>query len=168
MTRASLVLRASDEERRAVGRQLGREPRGPWGVAERCTFGEPSVIVTAPRLDDGTPFPTLWWLTCPWLVERVSQLESEGGAADWAARLASDDALAEKLIAADSRYRAARAAVGQGEDPCAEVGIGGQSDPLAPKCLHAHVAASLAGLDDPIGQHVVMECGRTCDAGRCP
>ena len=68
----------SAADRSAVARQLGREPRGMVGVAHRCGCGEPDVVVTAPRLPDGTPFPTLYYLTCPRLTGAVSTLEADG------------------------------------------------------------------------------------------
>src|SRR5258708_1152223 len=55
----------------AITRQLGRVPRGLLGVAHRCPCGLPDVVQTAPRLPDGTPFPTLYYLTCPRAVAAV-------------------------------------------------------------------------------------------------
>ena len=68
----------SDADRAADQRQLGREPRGVVAVRTRCQCGEPDVVKTAPRLPDGTPFPTLYYLTCPRLTGAVSTLEAEG------------------------------------------------------------------------------------------
>jgi hypothetical protein len=65
-----------------VSRQLGREPRSPFDVVVRCEHGYPAVIESAPVLEDGTPFPTRFWLTCPSLVADVAQAESVPG---WAA-----------------------------------------------------------------------------------
>ncbi|MDH4139592.1 MAG: DUF501 domain-containing protein [Coriobacteriia bacterium] len=155
------------EDSLIVTAQLEREPRVPWRVATRCRFGRPSTIASPPRLADGTPFPTLFWLTCPWLVRRVGEEESRGSAAQWAKRLAEDSVLAQRLEAADSRYRELRAAEGGGDDPCADVGIAGQREPIATKCLHAHVAAYLAGTDDPVGEAVVCETEPECDDDRC-
>ncbi len=62
----------------AVARQLGREPRGVLGIAYRCPNGEPGVVKTAPKLPDGTPFPTLYYLTHPALTAAASRLESTG------------------------------------------------------------------------------------------
>ncbi len=61
-----------------VAAQLGREPRGVQGVAHRCPCGSPDVVQTAPRLPDGTPFPTTFYATCPRLTGAISTLESEG------------------------------------------------------------------------------------------
>src|SRR6185312_14240941 len=62
----------------AVARQLGREPRGVLEIAYRCPNGEPGVVKTAPKLPDGTPFPTLYYLTHPTLTAAASRLESSG------------------------------------------------------------------------------------------
>ena len=155
-------------DRAIVTAQLRREPRGGWLVEVRCAFGFPQVITTAPLVDDETRFPTLHWLTCPWLVEGVSAAESAGEVAQWAGRLAADPALSERMLRADARYRESRAAVSPtGADPCPEVGIAGQRDPLATKCLHAHAAAALAGIDDPVGSELLAALGTVCPDDRC-
>ena len=157
---------AADDEA-TVARQLGRAPRGAWSVAARCAWGRPTVIVTPPSLPGGEPFPTVLWLTCPWLAERVSALESAGGTGEWSARLAADESLASRMRAADGAYRARRARLAGGEDPCRGTGVAGQRDPLGTKCLHAHVAAALGGLDDPIGLELLESVQRECPDDRC-
>ncbi|MDP2183551.1 MAG: DUF501 domain-containing protein [Actinomycetota bacterium] len=148
-----------------VEAQVGRAPRGPWSTYVRCGFGRPSVISSSPLLDDGTPFPTLYWLTCPWLVERVGALESSGEVAAWTRRLAADPVRAGAMRDADAEYRFRRSLAGT--DPCSPVGIAGQRDPLAIKCLHAHVAAFLAGIADPIGEAVLGQIDAECPDDRC-
>lgn len=152
-----------------VASQLGREPRIPWRVVVRCDHGAPSVIAMPPRLSDGAPFPTLYWLTCPFLVAAVHRLESEGGAASSAEQLAANEGLAARMIGADAEYRRRRAQEAEpSTDPCASVGIAGQADPLKTKCLHAHVAAALAVINDPVGVACLDIVGRSCPQGRCP
>jgi len=156
---------SADED--TVSRQLGRPPRGTWRVATRCSYGYPTVIATPSILASGEPFPTLFWLTCPHLIEVVGQLESAGEVEAWAARLAADPALATSMRAADELYRSARAEESNGFDVCATVGIAGQRDPLATKCLHAHVAAALAGIADPVGESILGSIERECESERC-
>ncbi len=166
MTLAPSEAGPAPNDRALVAAQLGREPRGRWRVGTRCVWGAPSTIVTEPLLDDGSPFPTLQWLTCPWLAERAASEESAGGADAWSTRLAEDAGLAARLRVADEAYRCARADLAGGADPCAGVGIAGQRDPLGVKCLHAHVAAALAGTGDPVGEALVSAWGTSCDDGR--
>lgn len=147
--------------------QLGRSPRDPWRVGVRCGYGYPSVIVTPPLLDGGEPFPTLFYLTCPWLVDEVSRLESAGGISGWAERIAGEPELAARMRASDTRYREMRAQEGGGEDPCSDMGIAGQADPLATKCLHAHVAAYLGGTSDPVGEATLAVVETECQNERC-
>jgi hypothetical protein len=71
------------------------------------------------------------------------------------------------MRAADAEYRARRAELADGTDPVPGVGIAGQRDPLATKCLHAHVASALAGIDDPVGLQVLDEVGRECPDDAC-
>lgn len=150
-----------------VRAQLGRPPRDPWRVAVRCAYGYPSVIASPGRLEDGTPFPTLFWLTCPWIAETAWRAESAGETAAWASVASSDESIGEQLKAADVKLRQARVAESGGLDPCASVGIAGQRDPLGVKCLHAHAALALSGIDDPIGRAVLEERGRYCPDERC-
>lgn len=144
--------------------QLGRPARKPWEIVARCSHGRPTTILTGPLLGDGAPFPTLYWLTCPWLRAYVDGLESSGVVGEWRARLAAEPELARRMDRADSQYRERRAVAAGGIDPCAAVGIAGQRDSSATKCIHAHVAAALAGIDDPIGTEVI----RVIDPMWCP
>ena len=156
----------SEADTRTVTWQLGRNPRGRWRVVVRCSYGAPVVIATAPAVGE-TPFPTLYYLTCPHLVAEAAAVESAGGCEQWRVRLADDAALVARLRAADDAYRVARAAEGGGNDVAAGVGIGGERDVLGVKCLHTHVAAYLAGIDDPLGESTLMGLGRECGDGRC-
>lgn len=151
----------------AVAWQLGRVPRGAWRVGARCSHGYPITIVTAPVTDAGEPFPTLCYLTCPYLTEEVSRLESGGFGQTVRSMVASSESLASRLLDADDSYRKARAIEGGGVDPTPDVGIAGQRDPLAVKCLHAHVAAYLTGFADPIGEVVMLDRPAECRDRRC-
>ncbi len=151
-----------------VARQVGRAPRTPWRVAATCRHGFPSVIASPSRLDDDTPFPTLYWLTCPYLAEVASAEESAGRLAEWDARIEQDASLAGELAAADDDLRARRAAESGGEDACGDAGVAGQGgERLAAKCLHARVALALAGVGDPIGIELLERVGDACDDRRC-
>ncbi|MRS12060.1 MAG: DUF501 domain-containing protein [Actinobacteria bacterium] len=158
------------DEAAIVAWQLGRTPRGPWRVVARCTHGYPICILTSPMIEGGEPFPTLYYLTCPHLVAEVSSLESSGQLEVWRKRLVDDFALAARLRDADEEYRKRRAAEAGGVDPTPGVGIAGQRGVLGTKCLHAHVAATLAGIGDPVGEGVLQavaspECVRAECAG---
>ncbi|MGE5693726.1 MAG: DUF501 domain-containing protein [Candidatus Sericytochromatia bacterium] len=123
----------------AVARQLGREPRGVLAIAYRCPNGEPGVVKTAPRLPDGTPFPTLYYLTHPALTAAASRLESSGLMKEMTARLASEPELAAAYRRAHESYLAERDAV---EPLGTASSAGGMPDRV--KCLHVLIAHSLA------------------------
>jgi hypothetical protein len=125
------------------------------------------VIVSPGILDDGTPFPTHAWLTCQYLVELLAAEESAGAAAGWAERARIDPDLAARLAAADAVLRDVRARESGGTDPCQSVGLAGQRGPLGVKCLHAHVALALIGIEDPIGEAELRKIQPTCDDVRC-
>jgi hypothetical protein len=123
----------------AVTRQLGREPRGVLEIAYRCPNGEPGVVKTAPRLDDGTPFPTLYYLTHPALTAAASRLESEGVMRTMTAALRDDPELAGAYRRAHESYLAERDAV----EPLGTTFSGGGM-PDRVKCLHVVMAHALA------------------------
>jgi uncharacterized protein len=140
---------------RVVEAQLGRPPRGRWRVTRRCHLGLPMVIENHPRLDDGSPFPTTFWLTCPILIKRVSKLESRGVLGGTTQRLASDEELRARLAAALERYRARRDHHAVLKDPGGPPGGG----PARVKCLHAHLAHELADPPNPIGSLALAQAG---------
>ena len=123
----------------AVTRQLGREPRGVLEIAYRCPNGEPAVVKTSPRLPDGTPFPTLYYLTHPVLTAAASRLESEGLMRDMTDRLAADPQLAAAYRRAHESYLAERDAI----EPLG-TGFSGGGMPDRVKCLHVLIAHALA------------------------
>ncbi len=147
-------LRHTDQDEYVVAAQLGRPTRGRWTVARRCHLGVPMVIENAPRLEDGSPFPTLFWLTCPILVKRVSKLESDGRMAEMTGRL-RDQGLRARLEHAIDRYVKRRDAHEALTDAGASLGGG----PERVKCLHAHVAHELADGPNPVGAATMAEVG---------
>jgi hypothetical protein len=152
------------EEREIVGRQLGRPPRALVAVAHRCPCGLPDVVETAPRLDDGTPFPTLYYLTCPRATAAASRLESTGRMREWQADLQTDPDLAARYRAAHESYLARREA--RGPLPTRS-SAGGMPDRV--KCLHAlagHALAAGPGVN-PIGDRAVEAMGEWWAAGPC-
>ena len=127
----------SEADRSAVERQLGRPPRGLRRVAHRCACGEPDVVETEPRLPDGTPFPTLYYLTCPRMTAAISMLEAEGRMRQMQDRLADDPGLVASYRRAHEEYLSKRQAIVE-VDEIAEVTAGGMPDRV--KCLHVLVA----------------------------
>jgi hypothetical protein len=154
----------SDADRAAVTAQLGRAPRGVREVAHRCPCGLPSVLRTNPRLPDGTPFPTLYYLTCSRLSSRIGGLEAEGRMREMTERLAEDPELAAAYRRAHEAYLAERDAI---EPLGTDVSAGGM--PGRVKCLHVHVAHSLgAGPGvNPFGDEALAELGDWWKAGPC-
>jgi hypothetical protein len=105
------------------------------------------VIESHPVLADGSPFPTLYWLTCPILMKRVAKLESEGAMSDLNERLSRDGALRRRLTDAIESYRRSRDRHAVIDDKGAPPGGG----PDRVKCLHAHVAHQIATRRNPVG-----------------
>jgi hypothetical protein len=125
----------------AVADQLGRPPRGILEVMSRCPSGHPNVVKTEPRLVDGTPFPTMFYLTCPRLAGEIGTLEASGLMREMSERLLEDAALAEAYRRAHEAYLAEREALGH----VPEIdGITAGGMPTRVKCLHVLVGHSLA------------------------
>jgi uncharacterized protein len=149
-----------------VAEQLGRPPRAIRAVGHRCPCGNPDVVTTEPRLPDGTPFPTTYYLTCPRAASLIGSLEGSGLMAEMTDRLRSDPALAQQYAAAHRRYLEARQAIGR----VAEIdGISAGGMPDRVKCLHVLAGQSLAqgrGVN-PLGDEVVDRLGEYWRAGPC-
>jgi uncharacterized protein len=156
---AAALPEAGEADRRLMEAQIGREVRGSVAVAARCRYGLPTVARTAPLLSDGTPFPTLYWLSCPAARVAVGRLEAAGWNALLSERVAADPELAAAHAAAHASYLAQRdAMVRLPGDP----GVGGL--PGRVKCLHALYAHHAATGADPVGRIV----GQAVDPIDCP
>ena len=145
---------ASQADLEAVTVQLGRPVRAVRGVAHRCGCGAPDVLTTEPTLPDGTPFPTLYYLTCPRATGAASMLESEGLMRAMAGRLDEDAELAARYRAAHEAYLARREALGH-VARIAGISAGGMPDRV--KCLHVLVAHALAAGpgENPLGDEAL-------------
>jgi len=147
------------DDRVRVAQLLGREPRGAFEVVVRDDRGDPVVVRNAPLLDDGTPMPTRYYLVGADLVREVSRLEADGGV-----RRAEAAIDADAIEAAHRRYAAERdAAIAIDHvGPRPYGGVGGTR--MGVKCLHAHVAYTLAGGDDPVGRWALAQLGDSPEA----
>jgi len=149
----------AETDRTIVERQLGRPPRAFRRVAVRCPFGRPAVTEQAPFDENGAPFPTQFWLTCPHLVEQVARVEAAGGVERWT-RAAQDDAhLARSLAAAEAAQRELR--------PELPVGIGGARRGGSLKCLHAHAAFALARPGYALGDGILADAAPLWPGSGC-
>jgi hypothetical protein len=149
-------LTAEDVE--VIAAQLQRPPRGLAGLAYRCPCGKPAVAATEPRLADGTPFPTTYYLTCPRANAACSTLESRGLMAAMSQRLSRDAELAAAYRDAHHAYLADRQQLGDVPE-IAGVSAGGMPDRV--KCLHALAAHALAAGPgvNPLGDETLAELG---------
>ncbi len=153
-----------------IAAQLSRAPRGLLAVSHRCPCGLPDVAETAPRLPDGSPFPTLYYLTCPRAVAAVSRLEAGGLMREMTQRTAADPALRQAYQTAHRNYLARRdeAARASGVEPLppGTPSAGGMPDRV--KCLHALVAHELAAPgQNPLGAEAARAAGEWWRAGPC-
>lgn len=150
----------------AIEAQLGRPPRAVHGVAHRCPCGSPDVVATEPRLEDGTPFPTTFYLTCPRAASRIGTLEASGMMREMSDRLADDPSLAAGHRRAHETYLAFRESIAHVPE-ISGVSAGGM--PTRVKCLHVLAGQALAqgrGVN-PLGDEVVDLLGEFWSAGPC-
>lgn len=155
-----------------VARQLGRSPRAFRRVVVRCPFGLPAVTEQHPYGDDGRPFPTTYYVTCPHLVAAISRLEAAGGVERWSSAAREDPLLAESLERATEEQRHVRRELAgdeRGSDGGAslDLGIGGSRTPEQLKCLHAHAAFALARQGYELGDAIVRELREPWPSDRC-
>ena len=157
-------LTASEEA--VVGAQLGRPPRGTSAVGHRCPCGHPDVVVTEPRLPDGTPFPTTFYLTCPRAASLIGSLEGAGLMAAMTEQLGADPELASAYARAHERYLEAREAIGRVPE-IAGTSAGGM--PTRVKCLHVLVGHALAAGPgvNPLGDEALALIRDTWRPDRC-
>lgn len=175
--------------------QLGRPLGGlVVAIARRCRFGQPQALVTSALLETAdpaaapvvTPFPTLFWLTCPRVREAVGALENAGMIRQMRERLRVDEDFRREYAEANSDYARRRLAVLEEADPAwrdkvsvemakviTSAGVGGLVDPEGVKCIHMHVAHWLATANNPVGREAVAAMGgeggpaTECADGRC-
>lgn len=150
----------------AVQAQLGRPPRDIVAIARRCECGQPCVVTTPPRLFDGTPFPTTYYVTCPRLAGAIGTLEGSGLMREMEVRLAHSPELRAAYRAAHERYLADRAALG---DVVEVDGISAGGMPNRVKCLHVLVGQSLASGPgvNPFGDEALELVGRWWTGDAC-
>nr|WP_274638014.1 DUF501 domain-containing protein [Microbacterium bovistercoris] len=155
----------TDTDLAVLRAQLGRPARGVVGVAARCVCGNPTVVATAPRLPDGTPFPTFYYLTHPAATAAMSRLEAEHEMPELAELLA-DDEVADAYRRAHAAYLADRAVYG--EVPEID-GVSAGGMPTRVKCLHAlsgHALAAGPGVN-PIGDAALARSGWSPERCAC-
>jgi len=129
------------QDRAVVAAQLGRAPRAVRAVAHRCPCGNPDVVETSPRLPDGSPFPTLYYLTCPRAASAIGTLEASGLMSEMTDRLTGDVELAQAYASAHDRYLERRNEISHVEEID---GISAGGMPTRVKCLHVLVGHALA------------------------
>ena len=157
------------DDRRVVAAQIEREPRSVVDVVARCSLGLPTVIRVPPHLDDGTPFPTTYWLTCPLANRRIGRLEGEGGVKKAEAQIEADREFGAAFLLAMKRYERERDALIDDAAPAYKPsgGVGGSRRGV--KCLHAHYADHAAGNQNPVGAQTAariepLDCTVACVA----
>jgi hypothetical protein len=156
----------TDEDYRALERQLGRPMRGLVGIAARCACGAPAVVVTEPRLPDGTPFPTLYYLSLPEATKEASRLEAAGKMVDYQQRLAENPDAQAAYASAHESFLHSRAQLGV-VDEIEGISAGGMPERV--KCLHSLIAHSLAvgpGVN-PVGDWALDDSAWSIDKCQC-
>ena len=154
------------DDREVIEAQIGRPLRADSKAVSRCHLDLPVVVEVPPILEDGTPFPTLYWLTCPLATTRIGRLEGAGGVKRMEQKAEADTEFGQRLEEAHASYGAQRdAKVPPGATPVPTGGVGGST--VGVKCLHAHYAHSRSGASNPVGELVAswiepLDCQVPC------
>lgn len=162
----------SPRDLEVLSRQLGRPVRDVVEIPARCVCGNPLVAATAPRLGNGTPFPTTFYLTHPVITSAVSRLEAAGVMNVMNEQLANDDVLAAAYRSAHNAYLKARSDIGErsGIGAVPEIdGISAGGMPTRVKCLHVLVGHSLAAGPgvNPLGDQAISAISEWWTADTC-
>lgn len=167
---------AAVDDRAIIAAQIGREPRAFSRFVVRCPFGFPAVSEQMPYDDDGKPFPTGYYLTCPELVAAVARLEAAGGVGHWSDLVRKSRRLRWSLWRATRQQRRLRKGLVRSADQMLDggaslaLGIGGSGNRRKLKCLHAHVAYALANPGYELGESIARELEplwpKNCDSRR--
>lgn len=153
-----------DHDAEVAARQLRRPLRSRGAVAVRCGWGLPAVLRVSPHLDDGTPFPTTFWLSCPLAASAVGTLEASGVMAELGERVRRDPDWSHAYRAAHERFLAFRTTLGP-PLPNADASAGGMPERV--KCLHALYGHHLATVDNPVGAWVAERLEPLACPGPC-
>lgn len=148
-----------------------------YAVARRCAAGFPQVVVCRPVTGAGTPFPTLFWLTCPCLDKRCGELESlhkiteleevMRSMPDEAKQWHADYAKMRLKLAGESASRRLSPSMLRSLENGGVGGIDWHEHPHAVKCLHLQTAAWLAWRH-PASAWLTVNIGRAdCDDMYC-
>lgn len=151
------LTEATEADIASLEKQLGRPMRDVVGIGARCVCGNPIVVVTKPRLSDGSPFPTFYYLSLPAATAALSALEASGFMAQLQERLAAEPELKAGYEKAHEAYLADRAQYGEVEEI---EGISAGGMPVRVKCLHALAGHSLSAGPgvNPIGDIALEVC----------
>ena len=170
MTQQQLTPTSEDLE--TLSRQLGRPARDVVEIGARCVCGNPLVATTAPRLSNGIPFPTTYYLSHPVITAAVSRLEAAGVMNEMTERLEQDPELAARYRAAHEAYLQVRNEIGERTDvgPVPEIdGVSAGGMPTRVKCLHVLVGHSLAAGPgvNPLGDEALDRISEWWTRDRC-
>lgn len=141
------TLTPTDQDIRVLSAQLGRTVRDVIEIPARCVCGNPLVAATAPRLSNGNPFPTVFYLAHPAITAAASRLEAGGLMYEMTDALADDTELANRYTLAHENYLAERERIRliSGTDEVPEIeNISAGGMPTRVKCLHAVIGHTLA------------------------
>ncbi|ABX32542.1 protein of unknown function DUF501 [Petrotoga mobilis SJ95] len=166
----------SEKDLKIIEKQLGRCVSNVLTIEKRCIYGYPQVIKSFP-LKDGKPFPTLYWLTCPYLVEEVSKLEAQQKITEIEKIIQNDPELKRQLVRVhqveiEKRMKLLGEKINSLPEnmikKLKETGVGGIENFSSVKCLHLHYASYLVGENNPVGgivdRYIAKKC---CDDSRC-
>ena len=154
----SLLVKKVDKDKKIVEVQIDRTLRSDVIVSSRCHFNFPTAIKVPPNLNDGTPFPTTYWLTCPMYNKKIGSLESEG----LIAQLDNEILINPKLKTAWSNRQASYQqerddSLDQSNQHVPTGGVGGATKSI--KCLHSHTADEISTGKNPVGKIVLESIG---------
>ncbi len=143
---------------------FGRERYTPLAIVDRCPSGHPRVVLS---FRGKSISMTSLWLCCPEVHRRVSRLESSGGVDRIERALGESEERLRDFQRSQGEYGELLDALFERFLPQAELkrhsgkigGVAGVADARFVKCLHAHVAFTLATGEGPAGRLALQSMG---------
>lgn len=164
-----------------IKKQIHSEKVDPYSVPIRCSYGFPMLIVLKINSSGKLDYSNLAnpiWLTCPYLNNKIHNIENKGYIAKITAFMESDRVMKTHMHDAHAEFYFMRKKMyhRQFNTPYPveltdrfNLGIGGIQDIKHIKCLHLHFGHFLICANNKVGYMTKLLLNNKiyCDDGRC-
>lgn len=178
---------ATEKDREILSLQLKGREVSVMGILSRCVHGMPRVVIldpvkhtkSVPAEDmNCTALANVLWLTCPYLNDKIHNIESGGMVSRIQTDISENRHLAEMMENAHAHfyflrksiyYRATGTVYSEDMIPFFNLGVGGVADTCAVKCIHMHYCHFIVCSENFAGRvaHKAVGVHSDCKEGVC-